>query len=139
MVSITFDWEIKNTNMGGIINNTVTAMALPERAIPPADIDDITWGNVLSSSLNMVPCGIIVHISWKDNNSIVIHAGFNMGITTLIYILGTPAPSILAASINASGTDTSIYCFIRKHPVALGIAGNIYTQYVSIICNFVYM
>ena len=45
-------------------------------------------------------------------------------------------PSIFAASRSASGTPTSINCFIRKQPTADGIAGKIYTQYVSIIPNF---
>ena len=125
MVSITLLCEIKKTKIGGIIRSTVTAIALPERAIPPAEIEFITCGSVFNCSLKIVPCGVIVHISWNDKSNIVIHAGFKIGIITLEYIRITLAPSILAASINASGTDTSIYCFIKKQPVAPGIAGRI--------------
>ena len=37
--------ETQNTIIGGIIKITVTAIALPERAIPPAEIEDITCFN----------------------------------------------------------------------------------------------
>ena len=116
---------MKKTNIGGIISNTVIAIVLPERAIPPAEIDDIICGSVLYCSLKIVPAVLIVHILWKEKSIIVIQAGFKIGIIIFQNIYITPAPSILAASIKASGTDVSINCFIRKQPVADGIAGRI--------------
>ena len=114
--------------MGGIIRITVTAIALPDRAIPPAVIELITYGRVLSCSLKIVPLGTTDHIPWNENNKTVIHAGFIMGITTLQYIVSTPAPSILAASNKVFGTLESINCFIRKQLTDDGIAGKMYAQ-----------
>jgi hypothetical protein len=41
IVSITLLWEIQKTMIGGIIIITVAAIELPERAIPPAEMEDI--------------------------------------------------------------------------------------------------
>ena len=120
--------------MYGSISRTVHAIAAPERAVPPAETDPITYGNVFRFSLKTVPAvGVIDQIPWNENSSCVIQAGLIIGIIILQYITNTFAPSILAASIIVSGTPESTYCLIRKAPIEDGITGRIYTQYVSII------
>ena len=81
MVSITLLWDMKYTKIGGIISKTVHAMAEPERAVPPAETEPITYGRVFRFSLNMVPAvGVIDQIPWKENSSCVIQAGLIIGI-----------------------------------------------------------
>ena len=79
IVSMTLLCEMKYTKMGGIISITVTAMALPARAVPPDEIDDITYGSVLRLSLYTVPDGTADHMLWNENSSSVIHAGLEIG------------------------------------------------------------
>ena len=119
--------------MGGIIKMTVTAIALPALAGPPAAIVLITEGRVFNSSLNMALPPPMAHIELNENSDSVIQPGFTSGITIVQNIRKIPAPSIFPASISESGMLSSMYCFIRKAPMAPGIAGSMYIQYVSII------
>ena len=83
MVSTTLVCDITRIIIGGIIISTAAAIAEPARAIPPAVIDDKTYGSVLSISLKTVPDGIADQRLWKDKSIRVIHAGFVIGITIL--------------------------------------------------------
>ena len=78
---------------------------------------------------------MLFQISLKQNIISVNHAGFTTGITIRLKIIHSPAPSICAASISASGTICSINCFIRNSPSDEPQAGTIIAQYVSIIFN----
>ena len=70
----------------------------------------------------------MAHISRKEKRINVIQAGLIIGITIDQKMRKIPAPSILPASNRASGMLSSIYCFIKKAPIAEGIAGMMYTQ-----------
>lgn len=62
IVSITLLCVKRKTIIGGIISKTEIAIELPDRAIPPAATELITYGSVFSCSLNIVPLGTTDHI-----------------------------------------------------------------------------
>ena len=110
--------------MGGIIIITETAIELPVLASPPVAIVDITVGRVFSSSLNIVPAEPTFQ-SPKNVKSVSVKIqGLIIGNIILEKIPNQSAPSICAASISASGTYPSIYCFIRKTPIDDAKVGN---------------
>ena len=67
--------------MGGSIIITVTAIALPALAMPPAVIWVIIAGRVFSASLKIVPPGTHDHTSLKAKRVSVIQQGLTMGKT----------------------------------------------------------
>lgn len=71
--------EIKNTKIGGIIMITVIAIAEPDLAIPPAEIEAAAEVRVLSYSLKIVPAELSDHKSLNAKSPNVSHAGFTSG------------------------------------------------------------
>ena len=114
---------------------SATAAADPAREIPPATILPSALGNGFISSEKIKFAPVLFQISLKENIISVNHAGFTTGITILLKTHHSPAPSICAASISASGTIYSINCFIRNNPNEEPQAGIIIAQYVSIILS----
>ena len=110
--------------MGGSIIRTVTAIELPDLAIPLEVTDATILGRVFRLSEKMRLPPVCAQALWKLNSTRVSQAGFARGITICQNILNALAPSILAASIRAGGILDSIDCFIRKMPIVLAREGN---------------